>query len=67
MTKDLELKISLENAAFADDLDGELEAIFARVRELAHQEPDYPMYQTLFDSNGNDIGRFRIRFSQERT
>lgn len=54
------LTIDLENDAFSPDAEPEVARILRVVADKLEQNPGYPMYQTVFDVNGNDVGRFRL-------
>lgn len=55
----LNISINLDNAAFEEDLDGELAAIFAHI---INRIPG-----ALFDSNGNKAGSFSLEETEETT
>ena len=57
----LEMKIRCDNAAFEEDnLAHEIGRILRSVHESIDRDPSYPCYRTVFDANGNDVGRFRL-------
>lgn len=51
------IEIKMDNAAFGDDPNAELARI---LRELAEQAENGLRIRTLFDINGNRVGRFEI-------
>jgi hypothetical protein len=53
----LQIKINLENAAFEDAPDRELEQIFYRIREEISMGEKTAV---VMDANGNRIGAWRI-------
>lgn len=54
------LTINLENDAFSPDAEPEVARILRVIADKLEENPGYPMYQTVFDVNGNDVGRFRL-------
>lgn len=53
--------LDLDGAAFADYPEEEVSRILGNVREQVLARKATGMYQTLFDFNGNDVGRFRLK------
>ncbi|MFY8162652.1 MAG: hypothetical protein ACOVKC_00285 [Brevundimonas sp.] len=60
----LHIQIELENAAFADDITGEigrcLERAWGMVPQLEGEEPRF-----IYDTNGNKVGHVYIQRSAE--
>jgi hypothetical protein len=54
------LTINLENDAFSPEPEPEVARILRVIADKLEENPGYPMYQTVFDVNGNDVGRFRL-------
>jgi hypothetical protein len=54
------LTINLDNDAFQPEAEPEVSRILRVVADRLEQNPGYPMYQTVLDVNGNDVGRFRL-------
>jgi hypothetical protein len=55
------LAIHTENAAFDEDaLAPEVARILREIAARLDGWDGYDKYQTVFDSNGNDVGRFRL-------
>lgn len=63
----LRLFIHTENAAFGE-MEYETAAECARIlRQIAAKLDDWDgaqQYQTIFDMNGNDVGRYRLKVSR---
>lgn len=60
------LNVQTDNAAFHDEVDGdfsperELARILRKVAERVESGEDISHYLTIFDENGNDVGRFAL-------
>lgn len=67
MTKQFKLYIDLENSAFEPSATHEIARILltiaARLELLSTNDILY--HQTIFDLNGNDVGRYVIKENQE--
>jgi len=61
MSKVFKLVINCDNAAFEDDPVAEIKEILKKAMQTLEREPDNPCYRTMFDTNGNDVGRFRLK------
>lgn len=55
-----QLYVHTDNAAF-DDQATELARILRLVADKIEQGEDYSMFRTIFDVNGNDVGRWALR------
>lgn len=52
------LTVNIDNAAFQEDLSGELRSVFDRM--LRKVESLYLVGGSLIDSNGNTVGRWEV-------
>jgi len=55
------VKIDTDNDAFVDDPTPELVRILQVIAETLASGRPYDMFQTIFDANGNDVGRFALK------
>ena len=65
--KRLRIVIKCESDAFVTNLSREIEDCLYFVIEQIHDDPEYSMYQTIHDINGNDVGQFRLKDEEEET
>jgi hypothetical protein len=60
----LRIEFSMDNAAFDSDPSNEAARILRRIADQVADDPEgsprYDKFRTVFDSNGNDVGRWRI-------
>ena len=57
-----QLFINCDNDAFADgNRDDEIVRLLRETADRIERGESFEMFQTLFDSNGNDVGRFAIK------
>lgn len=63
------LTIRTENDAFGEDAETRAYEVARILREIARKleagDDDFGHYRTLRDSNGNDVGRARLRSEDE--
>jgi hypothetical protein len=52
--------LTCENAAFEDDPGPECVRILRAIADQIEAGRDAYNYQTIFDANGNDVGRWRL-------
>lgn len=57
------LAIHTDNAAFEDGAAGEVARILRELAAKLDNYDGYELYQTVFDANGNDVGRWRLNSS----
>ena len=55
-----QMKIDTDNAAFEDDPGAEVARILRGVADKVEQGVASGHFQTAFDVNGNDIGRWKL-------
>lgn len=55
------LYIRTDNDAFADDPRPEIARILRDIANRVESGDDYHHYRTIFDINGNDVGRFALK------
>lgn len=53
------LNLSTDNAAFEDD--SEIPRILRKIADDIDAGKDIAMFQTIFDVNGNDVGRYALK------
>jgi hypothetical protein len=56
-----QLSIDCSNDAFADGYQMEIAGILRRVANRIELGEGFETFQTILDSNGNDVGRFAIK------
>lgn len=66
MAKQFTVKIDCDNAAFEDrDSATEVATILRRLADRIYRDGFSGFYETILDSNGNDVGRYALKDSQE--
>jgi hypothetical protein len=60
VTRTFTIHIDLENAAFEPEAAPEVARILRDIATKLDSHDGYDKYQTVFDVNGNDVGRFRL-------
>ena len=61
-----QLYIGTDNAAFEPDPSQELATLLRKVAAKIESGEDYSMFQTIHDTNGNDVGRFALKSDDYR-
>lgn len=56
-----EIKMNCDNAAFEDSPADEIGTILGTISNQLLDQDRMGFYQTIFDSNGNDVGRWRLK------
>jgi hypothetical protein len=56
-----QLQLNTDNAAFEDDSRGELARILRKTADHVEGGGEIEFFQTIFDLNGNDVGRFALK------
>lgn len=56
----LQVAVTCENAAFEGDPGPECARILRKIADKIEAGQDAYNYQTIFDANGNDVGRWRL-------
>ena len=55
------VQLSTDNLAFEDDPGYELARILRGIADDISNGREYDMFQTIFDANGNDVGRYALK------
>lgn len=55
------LYFDTDNASFEDNERAEIARILRKVADRVESPTDISHYLTIFDANGNDIGRFALK------
>jgi len=57
---DITIKVNCDNAAFEDDMRGELKRILDQV--VAHVVTNQRTEANLYDTNGNKVGTVKVKY-----
>jgi hypothetical protein len=55
------INMTCDNAAFEDEPEAEVARILRSIAAQLEQEGTSRFYETIFDENGNDVGRWRLK------